>query len=78
MGRMRTPIPKGSGRRKFSTRNLRGDLLDQMRLIATWDDTNLEDVFNRGLAAGLPIIKAPALAKYKARRRAAEAAGDDE
>jgi hypothetical protein len=68
MARQRTHVPDGIERCKFSSRNFRRDLLDQLRVAAAWDGCALEEMLNRALAAGLPIVKVPALKKYKARK----------
>lgn len=73
MANAATPIPSHTEAVAFSTRHLRKDLLDGMRVAATLLGTNLEDTLNQALAAGLPVVRGEAevrwMGKAKGKRR---------
>lgn len=64
MANAATPIPKHTTSVGFSTRHLRKDLLDGMRVAATLRSTNLEDILNQALEAGLPVIRGEAAVRW--------------
>jgi hypothetical protein len=52
----KTPLPPSVKTRPYTTRNLRVDLIERMRLVAALEDTTIEDVLNRAVEAGLDTL----------------------
>ena len=45
------------GRRSYTTRNMRADLLRRMKIIALHTEISTEEVLNRVLGLGLPVLE---------------------